>query len=87
MIWVDGMKTTIEISDALLEAAKRRAAEKGTTLRMLMEEGLRRVLGEARARGAFVLRDASVAGEGVLPGVREGGWERIAELTYDGRGG
>jgi len=38
------MKTTVEISDALLEAAKAEAAQRGTTLRSLLEEGLRRVL-------------------------------------------
>jgi len=81
------MKTTIDISDALFEAAKRRAEERGTTFRTLVEEGLRSVLGVERGREAFVLRDASVSGRGVAPGVREGGWERIAELTYEGRGG
>jgi hypothetical protein len=81
------MKTTIEISDALLRAAKRRADERGTTLRALVEEGLRNLLEEAPPRGAFSLRDASVDGGGLQPGVREGSWERVAELIYDGRGG
>lgn len=81
------MKTTIEISDALLEAAKRRAAERGTTLRSLVEEGLRAVLGSEEAPGGFVLRDASVVGRGLRPGVREGGWERILEAAYEGHGG
>ena len=35
------MKTTIELSDALLEAAKRLAQSRGTTLRAVVEEGLR----------------------------------------------
>lgn len=81
------MKTTIEIADALLDAAKRRARERGTTLRALVEEGLRTILDEVPARRSFELRDASVDGEGLAPGVREGGWERIVELTYEGRGG
>jgi Arc/MetJ family transcription regulator len=81
------MKTTIEISDALLSAAKRRAGERGTTLRALVEEGLRNLLAEAPPGGAFTLRDASVDGHGLQPGVREGSWERIADLTYEGRGG
>ena len=81
------MKTTIEISDALFEAAKRRAAKRGTTLRALVEEGLRGVLEVSPADQAFVLRDASVGGKGLRPDVREGGWERIAEMTYEGHGG
>jgi len=81
------MKTTIEIADALLEAARRRASERGTTLRALVEEGLRRVLeGEKRA-SSFTLRDASVAGRGLRAEVREGGWERIIERAYEGHGG
>ncbi len=82
------IKTTIEISDALLRAAKKRANDHGTTLRELVEEGLRSVLqGEPRGGKAFTLRDASVDGDGLHPSVREGSWDRIAELTYEGRGG
>jgi Arc/MetJ family transcription regulator len=81
------MKTTIEIADALLEAARRRASERGTTLRALVEEGLRSVLeGEKRA-SSFTLRDASVAGRGLRTDVREGGWEQIVARAYEGHGG
>jgi hypothetical protein len=81
------VKTTIEIADALFEAAKRRASERGTTLRALVEEGLHAVLEQDRAEGAFVLRDASAGVGGLRPETREGGWERIAELLYEGHGG
>lgn len=81
------MKTTIEISDALLEAAKREARARGSTLRALVEEGLRAVLEKDAGPDRFCLRDASVDGHGLRPGVREGGWERIAEMAYEGRGG
>ena len=81
------MKTTIEISDALLGAAKRRAREQGISLRALVEEALRAILASEEASGAFTLRDASVAGSGLRPDVREGGWDRVLELTYEGHGG
>jgi len=81
------MKTTIELSDALLEAAKRHAQARGTTLKAVVEEGLRAVLGAEEGRGPFELRDASVDGRGLRPDVREGGWDRIVELSYEGRGG
>ena len=79
------MKTTIEVSDALLEAAKRLAKERGTTLRAVMEEALRAVV--ETEPSDFRLRDASVPGEGLHPEVQAGGWERISELAYRGRGG
>ncbi len=80
------MKTTIELSDALLEAAKRRARAQGTTLRAVVEEGLRAVLSRSASEAPFTLRDASVGGKGLRPEVREGGWERVAELIYEGHG-
>ena len=67
------MKTTVEISDPLFEAAKREAERSGVTLRELIESGLRRMLDErAQARSKpFKLRDASVGGHGLAPGLRE----------------
>ena len=81
------MKTTVDISDALLEAAKRRAAQRGTTLRALIEEGLREVLDPGTPAEGFHLRDATVSGLGVRPEIREGSWEALADRIHDGRGG
>ncbi len=80
------MKTTVEISDALLTAAKAEARRRGTTLRTLFEEGLRSVL-EADPPRDFVLRDRGVDGQGVQEGVVEGDWDRIAAMIYEGHGG
>lgn len=79
------MKTTIEIADPLLAEAKRAAKEDGTTLRALVEAGLRRSLRERRS-GCFRLRRATFGGSGLQTGVREGSWERVRELIYAGRG-
>ncbi len=82
------MKTTVEISDALLEEARRLAAEESTTLRELIERGLHAVLRERRARRQeFRLRDARVSGRGMQPEFREAGWDRIRDAAYEGRGG
>jgi hypothetical protein len=42
------MKTTVELPDALLMAAKKRAIEDRTTLRAILEHALRRELKERR---------------------------------------
>ena len=81
------MKTTIEISDSLLDEAKRLAAKEGTTVRAFVEQGLRRVLGERKSRRAFRLRKATFKGKGLQPGVKDATWERIRETIYQGRGG
>jgi hypothetical protein len=81
------MKTTVEIADSLLEEARKVAARQGTTVRALIEEGLRRVLAERKRRGAFRLRKATFKGEGLQPQVAGASWERIRDLAYEGRGG
>jgi Arc/MetJ family transcription regulator len=81
------MKTTIEISDSLLTEAKKIAKRDGTTVRAFVEQGLRKVLAERKSRGPFRLRKASFKGKGLQPGVEDATWERIRELTYQGRGG
>ena len=55
------MKTTVEIADPLLEHAKLEARRRGTTVRALIEEGLRIVLEPTRPAN-FTLRPAAVSG-------------------------
>jgi hypothetical protein len=80
------VKTTVEISSGLLSAARRVAAERGTTLRRLIELGLQRVVDEHDARGEFRLRDASFGGRGLQPEFRDATWEAAREAAYRGRG-
>ena len=80
------MKTTIEIPDALLAEARRAAAKQGTTVRRLVEEGLRRVLQERRTAAGFRLRKASYKGRGLQAPLTEGQWDRIRQLAYEDRG-
>ncbi len=81
-------KTTIDLPASLLSEAKELAAREGTTLRALVESGLRNVLDRRRhGRNArFRLRDASVDGRGLQPEFRGAEWDRIRDATYDGRG-
>ncbi len=80
------MKTTVEISDELLMRAKRVAADEGSTLRQLIESGLRNELGRRQGH-RYTMQDASFGGQGVQPGVTEGDWAQIRDLIYEGRGG
>ncbi len=81
------MKTTIEISDSLLDEAKKLAAKEGTTVRAFVEQGLRRIVAERKTKGVFRLRKGSFKGKGLQAGVEDGSWEKIRERIYQGRGG
>jgi CRISPR/Cas system-associated protein Csm6 len=81
------MKTTVEIPDTLLDEARKLAARQQTTLRVLIIEGLRRMIAERKRTGAFRLRKATFGGDGLQPDVAAASWERIREMAYEGRGG
>jgi hypothetical protein len=83
---VSNMKTTIDIPSPLLEQAKTVAAEEGTTLRRLVEEGLRLVIERHDEPVGFKLRSASFRGDGVQPGVDLQRWDQVRGLIYQGRG-
>jgi len=80
------MKTTIELSDPLFEAARQAARQRGTTLRALVEMGLRQVL-EQPSRGprAFRLRKASVADKGLQEAAGAMDWHALRDLSYGDR--
>lgn len=74
------MKTTIEMSDPLFKSAKELAQRSQTTLRALIEEGLRRVISDSqvKAKSAFKLQKASVCGKAVLM-PETANWQRLEE--------
>jgi predicted DNA-binding ribbon-helix-helix protein len=80
------MKTTVEISDALLDQARKVADRRGVTLRTLIEEGLRVAVKAGAARSAFRLRDASFAGHGLDPAFEHATWDELRDAAYKGRG-
>lgn len=82
---VTHMRITIDIADALLDAAMDAAAKDGTTLRALVEQGLRQVLDARRNAAPFRLRDAAVNGEGLRPAAQELGWDALRDLSYGDR--
>ena len=56
-------------------------------MRVLIIEGLRNSIAERRRMSAFKLRNASVAGDGLQPGIEATDWNRIRQLAYEGHGG
>jgi len=81
------MKTTVEITDSLLQEAKKVAARDRVTLRQLVELGLRRVLSERKQRKKYKLKDCSFKGNGLTPEFEGASWEQIRAAIYEGHGG
>jgi hypothetical protein len=80
------MKTTVEISDALLSEAREVAAREGVTLRALIERGLHRAIEEAARSKPFKLRRATFRGQGLQAEYRDAPWEAVRDAIYRGRG-
>jgi len=64
-------RTTVRLPEDLVRRAKRKAAAEGRTLTALLEDGLRRVIGERMpaGRAGRVLPPVSAAAGGLMPGV------------------
>jgi hypothetical protein len=80
------MKTTLEISTPLLRRAKKVAARDGITLRALVEQGLTQTLAQRAAKKPAVPPLLVVKGSGLSPEFATGGWEKIRDVLYEGRG-
>jgi hypothetical protein len=79
VIWV---KTTIDIADGLLTEAKERALREGTTLRELVERGLRTTLAQPAGADRPALRPVTGRLD-PLPGVDPDDWEAIRASIYE----
>ena len=79
-------KTTVEISEALLRDAKRVALAERTTVKALIERGLRLVVSERRSRRGFTLREASFKGDGLAAGQSLQDWAAVRDQIYAERG-
>lgn len=81
------MKTTVQIPDSLFEEARKLANRERTTLKALIEEGLRRIVSQHKRRNGFRMRKATFKGKGLQRHLAGASWEKIRELSYEGRGG
>lgn len=81
------MKTTFDLPEPLLLKAKAVAAKNNTTVRALVEAGLRKVVeGQNTPQQPFKLRAAAVNGSGLQPSVTGLNMTQLIELSYEGRG-
>ncbi|GMQ80023.1 MAG: hypothetical protein BMS9Abin03_492 [Thermodesulfobacteriota bacterium] len=81
------MKTTVNISDTLHEETRKIAAMEKTTVKNLIEEGLRRIISERKRKSEFYLRKATFKGNGLQTHIEGASWEKFREMTYEDRGG
>jgi hypothetical protein len=81
------MRTTIDLPDGLYARVRRLAESTGRTLRDVTIEGLERLLKDASRRPRFRLQDGSWGHGGLVDGLDEADWDRIRDVSYEGRGG
>ena len=80
------MKTTVDIPQSLFDEAIKIPPNHRTTVKALIEEELRHVIGEHQRSKQFRLRKATYKGKGLQPHMEGASWEAIRERAYEGRG-
>ena len=76
------MKTTLDLHDELLVRAKRHARDTGSTLRAVVEDGLRQVLHAASSPRTYVLPDLRAGDAGAGDPLEQYAWPDLRELIY-----
>ncbi|MBO0881478.1 MAG: type II toxin-antitoxin system VapB family antitoxin [Mycobacterium sp.] len=77
------MKTTVNLPDELLREAQELARRERTTLRDLIETGLRTMVRQSASASSFDLADASVDGRGLQTAFRDASWQQIRDTIYN----
>jgi len=81
------MKTTIELPDDLLERSKVVARRENSTLKALIEEGLRLALrARTRRRAAAPFAVRPFQGDGLSAEFAGAGWGQVRDAIYRDRG-
>jgi hypothetical protein len=80
------MKTTIDISENLLNRAKELARREKTTLKELTEEGLQLVLSRRGHGSGRKTKPIVFQGQGLSPAFRGRSWSEIRDEIYRGYG-
>ena len=80
------MKTTIDISDHLMQRAKELSRREKVTLREIVEEGLDLVLAKRDLSVGYRTMPVTFKGEGISTELQNASWETIRDIVYDGHG-
>lgn len=81
------MKTTVEIHDELLIRSKRHAESTRSTLRALIEEGLRVVLANQEGDQSYVMPHCSVGDPDGEDPLESYSWQDLSEIIHGRPGG
>lgn len=84
MLW--HMRTSVDIPDPLFRQAKKAARDRGTTLRQLLLDGLRSVVGGAERSRRHRMKDCSFGTGGLVDGLSWSDAERMQDIVYGDRG-
>ncbi len=76
------MKTTVNLPDDLIREAHELARRDHTTLKNLIETGLRTVVHQRLGDSRFVLQDASVDGDGLREEFQGASWAQLRDAIY-----
>ncbi len=77
---VTHMKTTVELSDHILIAAKKAARERSITLRSLIEESLAANL--SQHKNTPQIKPITYKGKGLHPEFENASWDQIRDAIY-----
>jgi hypothetical protein len=80
------MKTTIELPDDLLERGKAVARRENSTLKALIEEGLRLALRARTRKRVAPFAVQPFQGDGLSAEFTGAGWEKVRDEIYRDRG-
>jgi hypothetical protein len=77
------VKTTVDIADDLLKRSQQLAKREGSTLRAVLEEGLRLVLKDRGTPGSRAFRFPTFGKDGLSTEFSDGDWEKLRATIYD----
>ena len=79
------MKTTLEISDALLIKAKAIAKKRKVPLRLVVEEALLQLISQPLGKNRYKLPDKSIDGHGPAEDLIDANWGEWRKAAYGER--